>query len=104
MAPMVEFKNSFGHAVYGIPVAAQMPPRHLEAILFIEDAKVAIHGCPVVGWNSGTDQEPVWWTGVPGHFISLCEQRWNVTHWRPLNADRPAGVVLPRETKESDHG
>lgn len=85
MAEMVALENSFGQTVYGIPLAAQMPPLHTEVILFIEDANVAIHGKPVVGWNSGTDASPRWWTGVPAKYIDLAEHRWTVTHWRPLN-------------------
>jgi hypothetical protein len=91
-AEMVALENSFGNTVYGIPVADQMPPKHANVILFIEDADVAIHGCPVVGWNSGTDKDPRWWSGLPGQFINLAERRWTVTHWRPLHADRPDGV------------
>ena len=108
MAAMVEFKNSFGRSVYGIPISAEMPPNHESVILFIEDADVAIHGCAVVGWNSGTDKTPLWWTGVPGRYIALGEQRWTVTHWRPLSTDRSDGVSASdsktQAPKGPDHG
>ena len=111
VAEMVAFKNSFGHTLYGIPLTAQMPPKDREVILFVEDPAVAIHGKPVVGWNSGTDARPTWWAGLPASYISLAERRWTVTHWRPLHVDQPDGGAasgltqqLQRAVEASDEG
>ena len=64
-----------------------MPTRFTEVIGFIEDASVAIHDLPAVVWNSGTNDEPQWWSGVPAQYIDLTDSDWTVTHWMPISSE-----------------
>lgn len=88
--------DSFGRLlpVDAVPVTVLMPRRDASVILYIADAGVAIHGKPVVGWNSGTQTNPVWWTGVPGNYLDLADGRWAVTHWAPLPGDHDARAAI----------
>lgn len=81
--------DSFGRPLPSVArrISELMPPKHQYVILYIADPDVAIHGFAVVGWNSGSDEEPRWWTGVPAHYIGLGGERWTVTHWAPLPGD-----------------
>ena len=81
--------DSFGRP---LPATARrlterMPPRHQRVLLYITDTEVAIRGFPIVGWNTGTDESPSWWAGVPGSYINLLDQGWTITHWAHLPGD-----------------
>lgn len=71
-----------------IPVAEKMPRPHTEVIGFIEAPNVAIHDFPAVIWNSGTDINPQWWSGVPGSYINLAGAGWKVTHWMTIETGK----------------
>lgn len=71
-----------------IPITEHMPPRNREVLGYVSDADVAIHHFPSVIRNSGSDAEPQWWAGLPGHWIALSDERWVVTHWELLPVDR----------------
>lgn len=63
-----------------IDVADRLPPDHLEVTVWISDPSVAIRNYPTTARRDGT----AWWAGVPGKWIALHNERWAVTHWRPL--------------------
>lgn len=67
-----------------IPVSEKRPPLHTEVIGWIEDASVAIHDFPVVVWDSGTAEQPWYFTGVPGRYTALDNYGWTLTHWMPM--------------------
>lgn len=92
----VQDTDSFGRPLPSIAcrITDLMPRPHQNVILYIADPNVAIHGYPVVGWNSGTNDEPRWWAGVPAYYIALGTQRWTVTHWAPLPGDDASEAAI----------
>ena len=90
--------DSFGRPLptESIPVSVLMPPPDRPVVLYVEDANVAIHGTPVVGWNSGTKQKPTWWAGLPGNYMLLVEHRWTVTHWAALPGDEECRAAISK--------
>jgi len=71
-----------------IPVSERMPVPHRSVLGYVTDASVAIHNHPAIIHNSGTNADPIWWSGLPGHWIPLGRERWTVTHWEPLPIDQ----------------
>lgn len=92
--------DSFGRPLPAdaISITVLMPPSHRAVILYVSDDSVAIHGKPVVGWNSDSIGTPRWWTGVPGHYIDLQHERWVVTHWAAMPGDHDSIAAIARAT------
>ena len=67
-----------------ILISERRPPRDQEVLGWIEDPEVAIHDLPVIVWDTGTNEHPLYFTGVPGRYTALEDYRWTLTHWLPL--------------------
>lgn len=92
--------DSFGRPLPAdaIAISRLMPKPHAQVILYVEILSVAIKGKPVVGWNSGSNDKPHWWTGVPGSYINLDVEGWSVSHWAPLPGDTAARAAIAKAT------
>lgn len=88
--------DSFGRLLpeMACRISLLMPRRDVPVVLYLCDPDVAIHGLPVVGWNSGTKDSPRRWTGVPASYIDLLALRWTVTHWAPLPGDEASTAAI----------
>ena len=95
--------DSFGHPLPAMAcrIDVLMPRSNLSVVLYVADPNVAIHGLPVVGWNSGANDAPRWWTGVPASYIDLRAKRWTVTHWAPLPGDEASTAAILKVKTDS---
>lgn len=76
-----------------IAVADRLPPEHQEVLILVADPSVAIYAHPTcarlqVEFRGTPHERNDWWAGVPGNWMRLPADGWDVTHWTPIPAWR----------------
>lgn len=67
-----------------VSVLEALPAQRQRVLGWLSCPSVCIYFTPAVVWRTPGVKEDDWWAGLPGRYIDLRRERWNLSHWMPL--------------------